>query len=170
LNKSTEEKLGGLKFEASPDQLKLCFDLLDEKNGEKEYLNSFDEECFFKQNHVLHAHRLAKHLPSKAALELEKSFYNTVLMIGPSGCGKSHVIYLNALKKMCIYLTPNSWVLSEFFKLCVRNRAEFDFQAEVTFRFSVQDSYLKYILARCIVLLYLKQEMRFCTNIFVRTF
>eukprot|EP00475_Leptophrys_vorax_P029993 TRINITY_DN4452_c0_g1_i9.p1 TRINITY_DN4452_c0_g1~~TRINITY_DN4452_c0_g1_i9.p1 ORF type:complete len:726 (+),score=141.55 TRINITY_DN4452_c0_g1_i9:687-2864(+) len=151
-------------FEASDGQLQECLIVLDEKSGLKEYLKYFDEEKFFAEHHFLHAHRVGKFLPSKAAHELRElhlALYNTVVLVGVSGCGKSHAIYLNALEKMCIYLTPNSWVLRDFCKQCQRIRLAYDFKSEVVYRGAIEDLFFKYVCARYVVLQYLKQECSF---------
>jgi DNA replication protein DnaC len=100
------------------------FQILEENKGLKEYLKTFDEEKYFKKHPFLHAHRLGKNLQSKAADELCELFgsCDTVVLVGVSGCGKSHAIYLNALRKTCIYLTPHSWILRDFYLECKRVR------------------------------------------------
>ena len=109
----------------------------------------------------MHAHRLGKTLSSKAADELRearRNVYNTAVLVGVSGCGKSHAIYLNALQKTCIYLTPNSWILLDFYSECIRIRPSFDFTKEISYRAEIKDLFFKYVCARYVVLLYMKQE------------
>ena len=148
-------------FEASEEQLKECFHVLEEDAGLKEIVKSFDEEKFFKECPFLHAHRLGKALPSKAADALRgarRSVYQTAVLLGVSGCGKSHAIYLNALEKTCIYLTPNSWILRDFYDECTSVRPSFDFTEEISYRKRIKGLFFKYVCARHVVLLYLKQE------------
>ena len=68
------ERLVKKLFEASNDQLKECFHVLEEKGSMKEYLKSFAEEKFFKDHTFLHAHRLGKTLLPKPPLNSESCF------------------------------------------------------------------------------------------------
>jgi hypothetical protein len=148
------------KLEDSNLQLRECFQILEENNGLKEYLNTFDEEKYLNKHPFLHSHRLGKNLRSKAADELRELFCScdTVVLVGVSGCGKSHAIYLNALRNICIYLTPRSWILRDFYLQCKRIRLAYSYLLEQSYREEIQELFFKYVFARYIVLLYLKHE------------
>jgi len=125
-------------------------------------LKSFNEEKFFEGCRFLHAHRIGRTLPSTVATQLREEYlpiYKSIVLVGVSGCGKSHAIYLNALDRICIYLTPNSWILRHFYEQCERIRPDFDFSLEDNYRYVILNLFYNYICARFVVLLYLKQEL-----------
>ena len=147
-------------FQASEEQLEECYAELDGSDL-KDWVEMLDDKRFIEDHHTLHTHRIGRGLHSQASVELRDLYfggYPTTMLIGVSGCGKSHAIYLNALTRPCIYLTPNSWILREFYRNCEEIRHKYDFDEEKKYRSAIQSIFFKYLCARYVVLMYLKSK------------